>query len=199
MINFARYVSFLLSPMFVLLPIPYILVSRFTQNHIYALKWMIFSYAFILAVAIFVVIGVVLGVFSNFDVSKREQRPLVFLFSAFTIFCYVLSIFILNGPKILFIAVFAIVLGLVVLSFVNRWIKASIHVATLTSFLLLIFFVYRGYFFLFLLLIPLLSWSRVKTKEHTIAETIVGAVLGILLTIIVYTISRYIFIGMIYN
>ena len=199
MINFAKAVSLLLSPLFVLLPVPYILVSRFTLDHIYALKWMVFSYAFILAVAIFVVIGVALGIFSNFDVSKREQRPLLFLFSGFTIFCYVLSIFILNGPKILFIAVFAIVLGLIVMSFVNRWIKASIHVATLTSFLMLVYYLYRGYFFLFLLLVPLLSWSRVKIKEHTIPETIVGGILGVLLTIIVYTISRYFLIGMIYN
>lgn len=199
MINFARSISFLLSPLFVLLPIPYILVSRFTENHIYALKWMIFSYAFILAVAVFVLIGVALGVFSNFDVSKREQRPLVFIFTAFTISCYVLSLLILDGPKILFIAVFAIILGLIVISFVNRWIKASIHVATLTSFLLWMYILYRGYYFLFLLLIALLSWSRVKTKEHTILETVVGSVLGVLLTVIVYAISRYFLIGMIYN
>ncbi|MEK7517494.1 MAG: hypothetical protein AAB583_03005 [Patescibacteria group bacterium] len=199
MINFARSVSFLLSPLFVLLPIPYILVSRFTDNHIYAIKWMIFSYIFILAIAVFIGVGVLLGIFSNFDVSKREQRPLLFTFTALIIFSYLVSLLIFDGPKILFMAVFALILGLIIIAIVNQWVKASIHVAILTSSVLLMIILYKGYYFLFLLLIPLLSWARVKMREHTILETVVGSIFGVLLTVIVYVASRYFLIGMIYN
>ncbi len=199
MINLAKMVSFMLSPLFVLLPIPYILVEKVSNDYIYALKWTIFSYLFILAVAVFIVIGVYLRIFSNFDVSKREQRPMLFFFTAFTIFCYLMSLLVLNGPRILFIAVFAVVLGLIVISLVNHWIKASIHVATITSFLLLIGILYKGYYFFLLLLIPLLSWARVKTNEHTPLETAVGSVLGVLLTVVIYIISRVFLMGMIYN
>lgn len=199
MILFARAVSFLLGPIFVLLPVPYILVGTLNQNYVYALKWTIFSYSFILAVAIFIVLGVLLGVFSNFDVSKREQRPLLFLFSAFAMFCYLLSLITLNGPKVLFIALFAIILGLMVIVIVNRWIKASIHMATATSVILFIDIVYKGYFFLLLFLIPLLAWSRVKMKEHTPLETVVGSILGIVITLVVYTISKQFFMSLIYN
>lgn len=196
--GFAKVVSFFLGPVFILLPIPYILVERFTQDRFYALKWTIFSYAFILAVALFVIIGVVLKVFSNFDVSKREQRPLLFYFSAFAIFCYLLSLYILGGPKILFIAIFAIILGLIVIIVVNRWIKASIHMATATSVLLFIGIVYRGYFFLLLILLPLLAWARIKTREHTPLETIIGSILGIVITLVVYAISKQFFVHLIY-
>lgn len=196
---FAKAISFFLGPLFILLPVPYILVERVSQNYLYALKWTIFSYAFILSVAIFIIIGVLLGVFSNFDVSKREQRPLLFSFSAFAMFCYLLSLFILDGPKILLLALVAIVLGLIVIVVVNRWIKASIHLATATSVILFIGIVYKGYFFFLLSLIPLLAWARVKTKEHTPFETIIGVVLGVALTLIAYTISRQFFLEMIYN
>lgn len=199
MMNFAKIISFILSPLFVLLPVPYILVLKFTNDYAYAFQWTIFSYIFVLGLAVFIALGVLFGIFSNFDVSKREQRPLLFYFTAFTIFCYLLSLIIFNGPKILFIAVFAVILGLIVISFVNRWIKASIHVATITSFLLLVSIIYNGYYFLFLLLIPILSWSRVKTKEHTVLETVIGAALGVLLTTVVYTVTRYFLAGMIYN
>lgn len=199
MIVFAKAISFLLSPIFVLLPIPYILVGTFNQNYAYALKWTIFSYSFILAVVVFILLGVLLGVFSNFDVSKREQRPLLFSFSAFAMFCYLLSLIILNGPKVLFIALFAIILGLIAIVIVNRWIKASIHMATATSVILFIDIVYKGYFFLLLFLIPLLAWSRVKMKEHTPLETAVGSILGIVITLIVYTISKQFFMSLIYN
>ncbi len=199
MLSVAKAVSFFLGPLFILFPVPFILVSKFTQNYYYALKWTVFSYAFILAVAIFVIIGVTLGVFSNFDVSKREQRPLLFSFSAFAMFCYLLSLFILDGPKILFIGFFALLLGLVIIVIVNKWIKASVHVATATSVLLFIGIVYKGYFFLLLFLIPLLAWARVKMKEHTSLETVVGSTLGIVITLIVYIISKQFFAGWIYN
>lgn len=197
--KFAKAVSFLLGPSFVLLPIPFILVARFTQDYSYALKWTVFSYAFILVVVIFVVIGVLLGVFSNFDVSKREQRPLLFSFSAFSMFCYLLSLLILNGPKILFIGFFAVVLGLITIVIVNKWIKASIHLVTATSVMLFIGIIYKGYFFLLLSLIPLLAWARVKMKEHTFLETVVGSVLGIVITLIVYIVSKQFFMSLVYN
>ena len=199
MVLFARAISFFLSPLFILLPVPYILIERVSQNYLYALKWTMFSYAFILGVAIFVIIGVLLGIFSNFDVSKREQRPLLFSFCAFAAFCYVLSLYILNGPKVLFIGFFAIILGLISIIIINKWIKASVHLAAATSVLLFIGIVYQGYFFLLLSLIPLLAWSRVKTKEHTPMETIIGSILGVVITLVVYAVSKQFLLGMIYN
>jgi len=199
MMGFAKAISFFLGPVFILLPVPFILVSKFTQDYYYALKWTVFSYAFILSVAVFVIIGVLLGVFSNFDVSKREQRPLLFSFSAFAMFYYLVSLIILGGPKVLFLALFAVVLGLITIVALSRWIKASIHVATATCVILLIGIIYKGYSFILLALVPLLAWSRVKTKEHTVLETIIGSILGVALTLIVYTISRQYFMNFIYN
>lgn len=195
--GFARVISFVLSPVFVLFPIPFILVSKFSSDYSNALKWSIFSYAFILVVVIFVITGVMLGIFTNFDVSKREQRPLLFSFSAFVIFCYLLSLIVLRGPKILFLAVFAIIFGLIILALVNKWTKASVHVATATAVLLLVGFAYKGYFFLLLGLIPLLAWSRIKTKKHTVAETMVGGALGIVITLVVYLIGKKFFLEMV--
>lgn len=197
--GFAKVISFVLSPVFVLFPIPFILVSKFSSDYSDALKWSIFSYAFILIVVVFVIAGVMLGIFTNFDVSKREQRPLLFSFSAFVIFCYLLSLIVLRGPKILFLAVFAIAFGLIILALVNKWTKASVHVATATAVFLLVGFAYKGYFFLLLGLIPLLAWSRVKVKGHTLRETIVGGILGMVITLTVYIVSKQFLLKMLYN
>lgn len=197
--GFAKAISFFLHPVLVLSLIPFISVAKFNQDHYHALKWAIFSYAFILVVVLFVIAGVMLGAFSNFDVSKREQRPLLFSFSAFVIFCYLISLLILQGPKILLVVVFAIIFGLIIFAIANKWIKASIHVATATAVFLLIGVAYRGYFFLLLSLVPLLAWSRVKTKGHTLMETVIGGILGIVITLIVYFVSKQFFLEMIYN
>lgn len=193
----ARAISFFLGPIFIIFPIIFILVSRVSNDYSYALKWTIFSYAFVLAVALFVIAGVMAGFFTNFDVSKKEQRPLLFAFCAFIIFCYLTSLFILNGPKVLFVALFAIVLGLMILIVINKWIKASIHLATFTSFALFIAITYGGFSFLLLALIPVLAWSRIKLKEHTLPETVIGTILGIMITLTVYLITKYYLIGLI--
>jgi putative transposase len=196
----AKAISILLHPMIVLFPIPFILVARFSQDYSHALKWTIFSYSFILTVALFVIVGVVFGFFSNFNVSRREQRPLLFSISAFAVFCYLLSLLVLDGPKILFIAVFAIIFGLVVFAIANKLgIKASVHVGTATAVLLLLGITYGGYFFLLLALIPLLAWSRVKMKQHTPSEVIIGSILGIVITLIMYLVSKYYLLGMFYK
>lgn len=197
MMGFAKVVSFLLSPVFTILPIPFILVAKFSHDYSHALKWTIFSYAFVLIVILFVIIGVTLGVFTNFDVSKKEQRPLLFSFSAFVMFCYLLSLLVLDGPKILFLVVFAIAFALIIFAIVNRWIKASVHVATATATLLFIGIAFKGYYFLFLSLIPLLAWSRVKTKKHSLLETVVGSILGIVITLIMYLIIKQFFFEMV--
>ncbi|MDP2585690.1 MAG: hypothetical protein Q8P29_02300 [Candidatus Levybacteria bacterium] len=197
MMGFARAVSFFLGPVFVLFPILFILVAKFSTDYSHALKWTMFTYAFVLAIALFVVAGVILGFFSNFNVSKKEQRPLLFSFIAFAMFCYFVSIFIFNAPKILFIAFFAIVLCLIVMIIVNRWIKASIHLAIFTGAVIFILVVYGGYSFLLLTLIPLLAWARIKMGEHSLQETIVGTILGIVITLIVYVASRQFFLGVI--
>jgi hypothetical protein len=195
----AKAISHILNPIITLFPILYILISKFSDNNTYAIKWTLFSYAFVLAVAIFVAIGVELGIFSNFDVSKREQRPLLFSFSAFAAFCYLISVIILGGPKILFVVFFAIVFGLLVVIIVNRWIKASIHLATATAAILFMGIAYQGYLYLLCFLIPLLAWARVRMKEHTVEETVIGTILGVVITLAVYFVSKQFLLGMINN
>jgi hypothetical protein len=199
MMGFARAVSFLLGPIFTLFPVLFISIARFSNDYSHALKWTLFSYIFVAAVALFVIVGVMMGFFSNFDVSRREQRPLLFSFSAFIMFCYLIFLFIFNGPKILYIDLFAIILGLLMILVINRWVKASIHLAAFTSAALFIGIVYKGYFFLFLFLVPLLAWTRIKMKEHTLPETIIGSFLGIVITLTVYLLSKQYFLGMISN
>jgi membrane-associated phospholipid phosphatase len=197
MMGFAKTVSFFLQPFFLLAPIPFILVSKFSQDYSHALRWTIISYAFVLIVVLFVLIGVTVGVFSNFNVSKKEQRPLLALFSAFAIFCYLISLIVLRGPKILFVLVFAMIFGLIIYLIVNKWIKASIHVAIAAAVFLLIEIAYGKYFSLLFILIPLLAWSRVKMKQHTLMETVIGSIFGIVITFIVYLITKQYFLGMI--
>jgi hypothetical protein len=131
-------------------------------------------------------------VFSDMDVSKREQRPFLFtIFGAITII-YLISLFIFQAPLVLFISVWGGMVGIFITSLVNMKIKASLHVAALTGILITLFKLYSlpGYFFL---LIPLVGWSRIKLERHTGREVIAGLFLGIMLTLFMYILLKYIY------
>lgn len=190
--NLARLISFLSSPFVLLLPTPFILVLKETGDIFYSLKWTFFSYIFLFSVVFFVLLGMLLGFFSDYDVSKKEERPKLFAFFGIMTFLYLGSLILLNGPKILYLVIFGIILGVLVISIVNNWIKASIHTATVSAFSLSLVILFGFMFIPALLLIPAMAWARVKIKKHTPLETLTGGFLGLILTIIVYIIGRFI-------
>lgn len=190
--NFAKLISIVFNPVLLISLVPYILVLKSTNDKNVAVYWTIFSLIFIGILSLFIMLGIKLHYFSDLDISKRSQRPLLFTFSIFLSASYVVFLYLLKAPSILFIAIFALILGLTVFEIANRYTKVSIHVATISAFTTSLFIVYDGIFVLSLFLIPLVSWARIKTHNHTKKQTIIGASLGIVTTLTVYVIFKYI-------
>ncbi len=186
----ARFISFIFNPYLLILPIPYFLVMRQTGDSLYAGKWAVFTLCFLMAVGLSVFILVKKGYFSDLDISKREQRPLFFFLLIFFAIIYFLSLFYFQGPIVLFTALSGIFLSIVVFSFINTRIKASIHVASITGLIFSFSFLYSGIFLLLLFLIPLIGWSRLKIHRHTKSEVYVGAFLGILIPLVMVIIFK---------
>lgn len=189
---FAQIISTILNPIFLLVPVPYILVLRQTGNKELAFFWEIFSLIFILVISVFILVGVEKKMFSDLDISKRKQRPLLFTFAIGLAAIYTVFLYFLSAPQTLFIAIFMLILGLVIFELVNRTTKASLHVGTVSAFATSLFIVYDGVFIFTFLLIPLVAWARIKTHNHTKQQTLIGASLGVLITLIVYVIFKYI-------
>lgn len=192
MLKIAQFISTVLNPITLLSPVAYFLVLKQTGNKELALFWEIVSLIFILVVSVFILIGVEEKIFSDFDISKRSQRPLLFTFAIGLCAIYIVFLYFLKAPSILFIASFALILGLIIFEAVNRITKASIHVGTVSAFAASLFIVYDGIFVLSFFLIPIVAWARIKTHNHTKKQTVIGATLGILITLVVYVIFKYI-------
>lgn len=147
-----------------------------------SVTWTIYSHLFILMLGLAIVYGVKKKTFNNFDVSNRTQRPLLFLIIGIFALVYLLGLFLFHAPFILVAVIIAIIFGVIVMSIINTKIKASLHVATVSSLLTVLAMIYGGYYFLLLLIIPLVAWSRVIVKRHTILETVIGGAAGCLLS-----------------
>lgn len=188
----ARLISFIFNPVLLLIPAPYLLVIRETGNASLALEWTLISFVFVLLTGAFIGVGVKKGYFSDFDVSKREQRPLLFLLVSVIGILYFISLIYFNAPFVLFILLACILISILLFSFINTRIKASIHIGTACALIISLAFLYGPLYLLLLVLIPLIGWSRFKIKRHTVKEMVVGGSLGISLTVVLYIIIKVI-------
>ncbi len=192
--SLAQVISFLFNPVMLLVFVPLLLVYRTTGDVILALAWTGYTMIFLLAMTFFIIYGVHKKIFTDMDVSKRTQRPLLFLVSFVMSIFYLYGLLFLNGPKILTLVILGIIVSVLIISLINTILKVSIHVATVSSLIFALAIIYQGYAYLTILLIPLVGWARLKIKRHTLSETIVGAVLGILLSWGMYLIIGHVFL-----
>lgn len=182
----AKFISYITDPLFLATPIPFLLVLWASDDVFYSLKWAVFSMMFFAFIGFFVLYSVRRNIFSDIDVSKREQRPAFYFFAIYVCLLYLGSLMLLNGPPVLFLAGCGVLLSIIAISIVNLKMKASVHVATVTALIFIVSILYGDVFLFFLLCIPLIIWSRVITKRHSLHEALVGCLVGVVLTLMVY-------------
>jgi membrane-associated phospholipid phosphatase len=181
----AKAISNILSALAVAVEATFVLSYLGTKNLFLSLEWTLVSLVFILLLLAVVYYFVRKGKFSDLDVSTQKQRPLLFLLDFILALVYLPTLYFLHAPKVLFvgnIAVFAIVVLLII---VNKYIKASVHMAVLSGALTLCVFIGGPVYLWTFLLLPVLAWARLTTKRHTPREVVAGTVLGILVAVLI--------------
>lgn len=189
---FAKIVSTIVSPILILAVLPYILILKSTGDFQSAFSWTMFSWIFLLILFVFILLGIEKGFFSDIDVSKRNQRPLLFTFSIGLSLFYIIFLYFLKAPEVLFIAIFGLIFGLIAMEMVNRVTKVSVHVATTSAFATALVLGFGPLYLLSFLLVLLVSWARIKTHNHTRRQTVIGGSMGVLITLVIYVIFKYI-------
>ena len=188
----AQFISSVVNPLLILAVLPYLLVIKATGDASKAYFWTVFSLVFIFIVAVFILIGVEKKYFSDLDVSNRKQRPLLYYFAIATAAVYLGFLYFLKAPEILFIALFGVFFGLISMEFINRITKASLHTATVSAFTTALTLGFGPIYLFSFILIPIVAWARIKTHNHTKRQTLIGSCMGILITLCVYVIFKYV-------
>ena len=188
----ARLISFISNPVLVSVPFSYALVFKSREDFLYAVSWTFISIIFAALVGIFVFWGVRRGLFSDFDISKREERTRLFVFAGLVSVLYFLIVLAAGGPRVLLFGIASLLLGIILADLINYKIKASIHLAVFSSFSVIMGILYGGIFWALLLIAPLVAWSRVKLKKHEPFETIVGGLVGTIIVLMLYVVVKYV-------
>jgi membrane-associated phospholipid phosphatase len=122
------------------------------------------------------------GLITDLDIQHREQRirPLIF-----TVTCTGLSWIVLllgSAPSPLVALAGASLLQMVVVYSITVWWKVSMHCATAGA-AAAVMWTLTGTPLPLLIGVPVIAWSRVRLRRHTVAQTIVGALLGFVIFI----------------
>lgn len=188
----AYIISYLFHPALFFLIMPFLVVYSQTGNIFSALKWQIFSASFVFLGTIITFMEILRGSFSDFDITKREERPRLYRIALFLGLTFLLAALYFRGIYFsLSIASIGIAIGAVVFAVVNQYLKVSIHVSIACAFILTISILYGTKFFIATAwIVPVIVWSRVALKKHTLLESLIGGVLGVAITIGTFLIGK---------
>jgi membrane-associated phospholipid phosphatase len=127
------------------------------------------------------------GLVTDLHMRRRSERIRP---TAFHIVCLLLVTIALllapDAPRMLrFLALLQTLQALLFLAITLSW-KISAHAGTAALVATLTLLLYGPTLWPILFLVPLIAWSRVRLGRHTVAQTVAGAVLGMITTAATY-------------
>lgn len=118
------------------------------------------------------------GRWSTVDASQRQERPLLYLLALVLAGAYW---FWMGGTaSATSQGVLAAVAMLCVAGVANRWIKLSLHMASLAFAGVALLSLWMPAAVALLALLPLLAWSRLRLARHSRVEVLGGTALGLI-------------------
>lgn len=129
-----------------------------------------------------IVIAKRLGRVTDHHVGDRRQRLPVFVASLVSIAVGLAVLVPLSAPRLVIAGLLTVTLGAVVVAVVNTFWKLSVHVAVVTVVAVALVSV-SAWWAPVLLLIPLVGWSRVELRDHTVAQVAAGVPAGLIVVL----------------
>ena len=177
--RWARVVSGVLSPLAI--AVAAVILAAYTINDESALTWIAIYIALsILPPTLYIMYLVRRGIVSDFHLNIREERtqPLI-LMTANTILA-LLVMYLIGAPKLILVVIAAAIIQLLCILLITLKWKVSGHATAISGLAVLALALFGENVAPLILLIPLVAWSRIRLKRHTLAQTIAGAFIGII-------------------
>jgi len=190
-LSLAKIISYIFNPLILACVAPFYLVYKTTYDSGMALYWTFYTMVFMAMIFGFIVLGVKKEFFTDLDISRREQRKKVYIVALICCSVYFISLFYLAAPVILRFVTAAALCLIVILNFMNKYIKTSIHMTVVTALFSNMAFNFGKFYYLLLLVIPVVAWARLKTKRHTKPELAVGSAVGLFISMLIFFVEKY--------
>jgi hypothetical protein len=183
--HLARWISILFDSSFLSLPI--FLALGVVSSRSSGLLWAILTLLVVTGIPLaYLLLGRKRGWVSDLELSRREERPRFILVSLSSDLLALWGLWLGNGPHLLRLIVLTyFCLAIFMFTISNYW-KISMHMAGVGGFSTALVFVFGVPALWALISLPLVAWARLHRRKHTHAQLLVGALVGALVTILVF-------------
>lgn len=178
-IKLAALISAIINPVFVSVFAASIFVFYNLNNWGDTIRWMIITLSITATFPIaYVVYLVKTGYLTDIYMPDREKRikPIAVILLWLFISFFILKL--LHAPLVMLLLVEVIVGQLVLLGLITTLWKISFHSATIMSATAVVAVLHSELVFVFSLLVPIVGWSRIQLKRHTLMQVIMGGLVG---------------------
>ena len=115
---------------------------------------------------------------ADLDMSVRSERERVFVTFVLFYCAGTLTLWLIHAPRLLLATMGGYATASIVVQYITRYWKISTHALGITASLVVLVYLYRPQPYPFLVLIPIVAWSRVYLKAHTLGQVLGGIALG---------------------
>lgn len=155
-------------------------------------SWLITVSPFLIFIPlVFFALSYKYGWISDIDLSERQERPAFLVVFVASLLVLSIILYVLNVPEKFFIYVFSGLVMSALASLITIYWKISFHAAATTSVVTAILILGGLRFWPFIVLVPLIGWSRIILKKHSFYQVLFGSILAFSVTYIVFHIFGY--------
>lgn len=176
----ARIVTEVLSPAVVVVALLLAVTWHATGNDIWStLGWsVLIAFFFSVLPMAFLVRGARRGRWDGHWVRDRAHRRLPLLVCLASGLAGMAIMLVGGAPSEVVALAAAMILTLVACLVITRWWKVSVHATVAAGAVAMVTLLYGPWLLLLAVLVALVCWARVMAEDHTVAQVVVGAVLG---------------------
>jgi len=122
------------------------------------------------------------GLITDIDASNRKERLLPIAFGALFFLIGFITLRQLNSPMIIQGIMFCNLINTILVWLITKYWKVSIHTLSIASAITIFWILGYKYVIMMFLMLALTTISRTLTNSHTLSQSIVGIIIGIVST-----------------
>lgn len=185
--KFATTISYIFDGSFISVPIFLIVSLAVVDNKIEAIKWAFLCLLFGTVIPyLYICFLYKKKEINDMRIPEKEDRikPLVVACISYII-CFII-LYVLDGPLFLKSIFAASIVSTVILTIITYFWKISLHTSWITFMVITFNILFGRWMLLMIPLIPVIGWARVRIKEHTMNQVILGVGISTVTTFFIY-------------
>jgi membrane-associated phospholipid phosphatase len=119
------------------------------------------------------------GRISDFHLSQRQERRRPFLVGIMATTAAVMVFHAFGAPPVLMALAQATLLQGVVMFVITLFWQISVHMATVASIVTFMLVAFGAEALVFVLVLPLVGWSRIYLNRHNLPQVVAGTIVGV--------------------